>query len=219
MSLFRKLEKAPVHPLRFESTGPGIRLLARGLTVHKIRDEPDSFALATPVLHTGTASATFKIDSVSKYGGLYVQLGVFPADLSLSSSVESTDGKRCALFLNHSIGGLAMVLCDGERSDEEDGIALQPGDTVTARLKFLDATTAHVTLIPKDKDGHPKDLKSLQGVSTEGRTLQDVPECGLRFGAGMAYQGQGVTLLESSVDAGVRTRRTVARINCVSTPD
>jgi hypothetical protein len=35
---------------------------------------------------------------------------------------------------------------------------------------------------------------------TEERTLRGVPGCGLRFGAGVLWDGQGVKLLSSSVE-------------------
>ena len=85
--------------------------------------------------------------------------------------------------LYHDSGGIAEVFCDGEKSDYEKGIVLRPGDTVTAKVEFLDATTALVT------------LSSSSTYPTKERTLRGVPACGLRFGAGMQFEGQGVTLV------------------------
>ena len=175
-----ELQRAPV---RFDRVGPGIKKREGGRGVLQTTTEEydtNAFALASPVLRSGTASATFRL--VFKGEAYIFQIGLFPADHKLVSHIESADGKRCALWV---YGGLAKVLCDGEKSDPIYDIGLRSGDTVTVRVAFEDATTARVTLLFRGR--------------TQKRTLQDVPACGLRFGVGLCLKESGVTLVASSV--------------------
>ena len=86
------------------------------------------------------------------------------------------------------------MLCDsGRPAVEEKGLSWRPGDKVQVDVAFEDdeealRAAARVTLSFKGR--------------TEVRTLRGVPACGLRFGAGMWREGEGVTLVESSVEEG-----------------
>jgi hypothetical protein len=50
----------------------------------------------------------------------------------------------------------------------------------------------------------------------EVRTLLGVPECGLCFGAGMIWEGHGVTLVSSSFDPKARLQNAVAAVRAES---
>ena len=119
-------------PVRFELIGQNINMREGGRAVRKTKDGK-AFALVNGVLHSGTASASFKVDFKARPQMFYqFDLGVFPADLRLDSDVGSAERTRCALrlTLGHG-GGWAQVYCDGEESGEVMGISWQPGDTVT----------------------------------------------------------------------------------------
>jgi hypothetical protein len=62
------------------------------------------------------------------------------------------------------------VLCDGVKSDTTTGLGFRPGDTIEVGVTF-EGGAARVTLSAKGK------------IWSE--TLQGVPACGLRFGAGV----------------------------------
>ena len=181
--------------LQFKELGPGLELVEDGRGVSKTVMARSAFALAVPVLRSGTASATFKRDdrwkvSSSASTSYTFQIGVFPANQKLDSSIYSADGKRCALYVQSFDGGRAQVLCDGEYSDFIQNIGLQRGvlgDAVEVRVAFEDATTARVTFHSSRVD-----------LATLGRTLEGVPACGLR----LYREDTSVTLLASSVDAG-----------------
>ena len=71
-------------------------------------------------------------------------------------------------------------------------VGWRPGDRVEVRVAF-EGDTARVTLRSK--------------AGTVEKTLLDVPACGLCFGVGLLWglsPPDGVTLVASSVDAGVR---------------
>ena len=180
-------EELAAGPVRFESVGPGLQLLGGGLGVLQTKGATHAFALVTPVLHSGTASATFELvfkGAWFDHWGMVV--GVFPADHKLDSRIDSADGKRCALWVDSLNGDYARVLCDGEQSDPIRNIGWQPSDKIKVDVTFTDATTARVTLRFK---GH-----------TKRRTLEGVPACGLRFGVGLLFEGTGVSLVASSVE-------------------
>ena len=169
-----------VSPSSIGALGPGLVLEDGGRGVRQTKDT-SAFALASPVLRSGTATATFKLDFEDD-----IVVGLFPADQELDSAINSADGKRCALWVGAGWGGCARVVCDGEQSDAIDNIGLQPGDEVEVRVAFEDATTARVTFHTSSR----ADLAAL------GRTLKGVPACGLRFGVGfMFYEGNSVTLV------------------------
>ena len=170
-------------PLELVECGPGLERVDGGSGVRQTK-HGSAFALAGPILRSGSASATFRLVFEGRY---YFQIGVFPADLRLDSDANnSADGKRCALYVGHVGGGVAGVFCDGVKSDATTGLGLRPGDTIDVGVTF-EGGAARVTLSAKGK--------------TWSKTLQDVPACGLRFGAGMYYKDAGVTLVASSVDA------------------
>jgi hypothetical protein len=173
-----------VEPSTFRARGPGLELVGDGTGVRQTKDV-SAFALAGPVLRCGTASATFRLAFEGEY--CVFEIGLFPADLRLDSSVSSADGKRCALMVGYGLGGWAQVFCDGVRSDMTKGLGWRPGDTVDVGVAF-EGGAARVTLSGKGK--------------TWSKTLQDVPSCGLRFGAGMYRKDGGVSLVPASVDAG-----------------
>ena len=93
--------------------------------------------------------------------------------------------------MSHIRGDPAGVLCDGEAYDLDpdetnQGLVWRPGDTVDVGVAF-EGGAARVTLSAKGK--------------TWSETLQGVPACGLRFGAGLSDEkDSGVTVLASSVD-------------------
>ena len=172
-----------VSPSTIGALGPGLVLVDSGRGVRQTKDQTHAFGLAVPVLRSGTASATYKL--VFK-GSWSMVVGVFPADQELDSSIDSADGKRCALYVSNSAQArFGYVLCDGERSDAIWDIRLQKGDTVEVRVAFEGATTAHVDL-------------SFEGRNEE-RTLKDVPACGLRLGVGLLAKDTGVTIVASPV--------------------
>ena len=182
---------AEVAPSGFTERGPGLELVGGTLlpsVCHQTQEDTDAFAFAGPVLRSGTASATFRLDFKRDY---VFQIGVFPTDLPLDSDLDSPTMKRCALFLEGSPGCSATtVLCDGVESDATDGFGWRPGCTVDVCLVF-DGASARVTFTGKSKS---EIIKS--------ETLQNVPACGLRFGAGVYCKGSSVTLVLSSVGAG-----------------
>jgi hypothetical protein len=155
--------------------GRGVRQTGRGI---------HAFGLAGPVLHSGTASATFE----KTYSLWDTVVGVFRADHNLDSEIYRADWKRCALIVGSLCGGYAQVRCDGEISDEIRNIGWQTGDTVDVRIAFVNATTARIVFLFMGR--------------TEARTLEDVPECGLRIGVGLFWNNTSVTLTTSSVNAG-----------------
>ena len=176
-----------VEPSTFGARGPGLELVSGGSGVRQTKDYTHAFAVAGPVLRSGSASATFR--PVFEGGVYFYQIGVFPADLRLDSRTGSADGKRCALFVDSGGGGYARVFCDGVKSVRTKGLGLRPGDTIKVDVTF-EGGAALVTFSFKGK--------------TKSETLQGVPACGLRFGAGMYSKDTGVTLVASTGDAGVR---------------
>ena len=174
-----------VEPSTFGHRGPGIELVHGGSAVRQTEND-DAFALAGVVMRSGSASATFRPVFEGSYS---YQIGVFPADLRLDSNITFADGKRCALYVSSASGGWARVHCDGVRSDLTTVLGLRPGDTIDVDVTF-EGGAALVTFYFKGK--------------TKSETLQGVPECGLRFGAGMYDKDSGVTLVASTGDAGVR---------------
>jgi len=195
-----------VSPSIFTSCGPGLVLVDDDRGVTQTKDQTDAFALAGPVLRSGTASTTFRFDVSTGIA----QIGVFPVDQQLDSSIFSADGKRCALLVGSDCGGSAQVLCDGEESYRIENIGWRPGDKIKVDVTFTDTTTARVTFHCSRVDLF--NLFSQQRYMTQ--TLKGVPACGLCFGAGRRRahgrpygaalrQSEGVTLVASSVDAGV----------------
>ena len=184
--------------VRFELLGPGAERLKCGRVLRKTKNSYDykSLTLTTPVLRSGTASATFQIELDGSRKGpghcLFV-FGVFPADQPLDSFIFTADGKWCALSARSYDGGFAQVLCDGVKSDEVYRLGWQQGDKVKVEVAFEDATTAHVTL---SSTGTAVDTTFMSW----NRTLYGVPACGLRFGVGLSDKGKGVTLSASSVE-------------------
>ena len=75
---------------------------------------------------------------------------------------------------------------DGVGSIMTKGLGWRPGDTIKVDVTF-EGGAARVTLSAKGK--------------TWSKTLQGVPACGLRFGAGLYWRDTGVTIVTSSVDA------------------
>jgi len=176
-----------VEPSIFTSRGPGLVLVDGGRGVTQTENRTDAFGLAGPVLRSGTASATFKL--VFKRHRRHFVVGVFRADHKLDSTTYSADGKRCAL---EAWGDRADVLWDGVSTAHSEWtnycIDWQTGDTVDVRMWFVNATTARIVFLFKGR--------------IEARTLEGVPECGLRFGVGLIWNYTSVTLTTSSVDAG-----------------
>ena len=170
-----------VEPSIVGARGPSLELVGGGSGVRQTR-HGNAFALAGPILRSGSASATFRLDFE---GGLYLfQIGVFPADLRLDSG-DILGGKRCALYVVSSSRGCAAVHCDGVGSDLTTGLGWRPGDTIKVDVTF-EGGAARVTLSAKGK--------------TWSKTLQGVPACGLRFGAGMFLKNTGATIVRTSVD-------------------
>jgi len=183
-----------VKPSTFASCGPGLQLVNDGnevrLTEDLLEANGGAFALAGPMLRSGSARATFRLNLTEEdcaTCGLF-QLGVFPADQKLDDDNCSADGKRCVLLVDGG-GGRAVMQCDGvdRESDIKDGLDWSRGDTIEVRVAF-DAGAATVTFRGKGR--------------TWNTTLRDVPACGLRFGAGLCIEDTGITLVASTVDAG-----------------
>ena len=170
-----------MEPSIFTSRGPDLVLVdgGRGVTMHTT-GQRHAFGLAGPALRSGTASATFK---KTRRGLFDMVVGVFRADHTLDSNIYRADGNRCALS---SVG----VLCDGtpRKSDEIRNIDWETGDTIDVRIAFVNATTARIVFLFMGR--------------TEARTLEAVPECGLRIGVGMFWNNTSVTLTTCSIDAG-----------------
>jgi hypothetical protein len=169
--------------LWFERIGADTKRLDEGLTVRHTKDESHAFSLAAPVLHSGNSSVTLRLNG--SYPSLVV--GVFVSDMRLDGSIDSAVGKRCALRLRPIGGGWGRVLCDGVRSEEVKGIGLKAGDTVKVTVKFENRATALVRLRCKGLTWNEK--------------LHNVPKCGLRFGVGELWEGDGATIVASSIDA------------------
>ena len=152
-------------PLRFSDVGPGLKLQDDRLSVSKT-DHGYAFTLAAPALHSGSASASFRLGYTpnDEWG---VAIGVFPANMELDSYIYSTAGKRCALLVH---GGSSRVACDGAESDHASGLGWKEGDSVHVNVAF-EGETARVTLRAKEK--------------TWRRVLRDVPACGLCIGVGL----------------------------------
>ena len=178
-----------MEPSTFGARGPGLELVGGGSGVRQTSGGEygkgaNAYALAGPVLRSGSASATFR----PVFEGFYFYpIGVFPADLRLDSSLGSADGKRCALRVGYANGGYAEVHCDGVVSDRTEGHGWRPGDTIKVVVAF-EGGAARVTLSAKGR--------------TWSETLQGVPACGLRFGAGVYRKDNGATLVACRVDAG-----------------
>ena len=183
MPWFSSKKGTAAQDVRFEELrGPGVELIKGGLALRQTRARVNALSFADPVLCSGTASATFRVDfKAEQY--LFV-IGVFPANQVLDSYIGSADGKRVALWVE---GGMARMLSDGVKADPLKYLGWKPGDTVSADVAFEGSTTARVTLRFKER--------------AETRMLKDVPACGLRFGVGLYHKGAAVTLLASSVDA------------------
>ena len=170
-------------PVVFVECGTGVERVDGGSGVRQTKDRTSAFALARVDMRGGSASATFRPVFEGDYG---YQIGVFPADLRLDSDTGSADGKRCALYVEAGSGGYAQVHCDGVESGATKVLGWRSGDTIKVDVTFK-GSAARVTLSAKGK--------------TWSETLQGVPACGLRFGAGLSDEkDSGVTVLASSVD-------------------
>ena len=73
-----------------------------------------------------------------------------------------------------------LVYGDGMESDRTTRLGWRPGDTVDVDVAF-EGGAARVTLSVKGKSW--------------SKTLEDVPACGLHFGAGVHWKDTGVTLV------------------------
>ena len=173
----------------FDQVPEGLQIHRRDAetAVLKLQDG-HAFGLISPTMHKGRAFATFQLktqpdgDYQPAFDSLSV--GIFPADLDLTSDVRSADGKRCALRVWDSF---AQVMCNGAKSTAISRIDWKPGDTVCVEAVFKTATAVHVSFIFK---GHTEDV-----------VLQGVPACGLRFGAGLYFKGDSVALVACSAGA------------------
>lgn len=177
-------------PICFQShlAGPDIEVLQGGSAVRKTA-EGHAFAFAGPLVpRHGNAHVTFRLEdpNAARLGSCAV--GLFPADEDLDGDIWSTEGKRCALQVMPGGGGSARVLCDGKKSDDVTDLSWVLGDTVNVHITS-EGDTACVTTRFKGR--------------TEERTLKDIPACGLRFGAGLRWEGEGVTLVASALEAEV----------------
>ena len=170
----------------FELIGPGTELLPGGRGLKKTKSS-SAFSLAAPVMKAGKGKTTFHLDfQGDEYG---FAIGLFPANLKLSSSIGSAADKRCALLCASGRGGCAQILSDGEQGERVDGLEWKTGDTVGVEVTF-NGDDAHIAF-------HVKDM-------IEERTLKGVPACGLCFGVGLCEVGTGVRLVASSTFEAVR---------------
>jgi hypothetical protein len=193
----------------FEDPGPDTTVLDDGRIVRKT-DTSRSYSLCAPVLHrfsdnpasfkphtgppTARASATFQLDfDVSDTVNVF---GVFPVDLDLDSKLESKSGQRAALmvwaFRDGSAqllaaGKIVSVICHGAKSDRFYDVRWKKHDTIEVVVEFPEeGKAARVTVRFKGK----------------AETVElDVAPLGWRFGVGLYSEGNGVTLIESSVEA------------------
>ena len=83
-------------------------------------------------------------------------------------------------------------MCDGEKSAWFEELDWKEGDKIEVNV-VCEGDAAHVTFRFK--------------WFTEERTLLGVPPCGLRFGAGLMWKDDSVTMAVSTVDGGVRCLR------------
>ena len=156
-----------------------------GGRVVSLSGQGDDFALALPVLKgpSLSTSCTFRLDFQPE-PGFDVAVGVFPADLSLSSRPHSSSGKRVALRLGGGNGGAARVVGNGSEDNKIEGVGWAPGDKIKVAVAFESETACRVTFTFK--------------THTASRLLEGVPTAGLCFGVGMHGRGRqlGVALLD-----------------------
>ena len=193
------VEKARPTAVQFNLLGRG--LVSEGQSVAQT-SEGHAFALASPTLRCGAASATFGLEFTKETADVYKYcVGVFPADLQLDSRIHSADGKRVSLWLGSSNGGYASVRCDGVSSPLIKDLGWASGDTVEVGVTFT-GDAARVTFGFKGRT-EERTLPRDDAPVEEEKELEGLPACGLCFGAGLGYEGTSVELVTSLLDAEV----------------
>ena len=189
-----------------------------GRSVRKTKD-CHSFALASPVLHGGRASATFRLDHAPR--GSADVVGILPADLELNSRVLETEG-RCVLKIGGEWGGFARVLCDGDTSApiglpmetltealarrpqfeisqvQSSGVLKWSPQVEMIRRNWKEGDLVHVD-VEFESDTTAAVTIRFQGEFSEKRLLRNVPPCGLRFGVGIYGSQHGMSVVECAV--------------------
>ena len=163
----------------FVRTGTGADLGDDARSVRKSQDS-NAYALCpawAPSVgaHTGpaaSASAAFRLDFDTE--NMYADcIGVFPADQSATADVATPGEGACAIRLYYRE---VQIYTNRERAEVSTQMGFEEGEVVVVTMERSHGQF-RVGFTFKEQ--------------TEWRVLQNVPACGLCFGAGL-YQGHGV---------------------------
>jgi len=166
-----------------------MKLFDGGLSVRNTATKATT-SLASPVMKSGTASATFRLQFKGFFGHV---VGVFPATQKLDVDANASTHESATLWVGYlgrstDDGGYAQLVCDGMRSERVTGLELDwQNSELRVDVVFVEWYTARVTFSGRNK--------------TWEATLRGVPACGLRFGVGMGGEGDSVTLVWSTTTA------------------
>jgi hypothetical protein len=174
-----------------------MELMPGGQTVRKTR-AGHAFSLASPVLHDGDASCSFKLNY--KPGRFSDCLGIFPADLDIDSEIFNASGKRCALLLSGNEHGTAAIMSDGAYSHGQNRLQWQRHDQIDVSVEFDKKRSPCVAPL-KVREAEGVSAAALVTFSSKGRTLtkrlENIPAGGLCFGVGIWGAGCSITLVRS----------------------